>query len=90
MAGSLSARGLETVLLEASSAVGGGISSRNSQVVHAGLYYPPKSLRGRLCLEGNVRMYEFCTKMNVAHLRCGQLVCKGLSFLFYIILKILC
>ncbi len=74
MARSLSARGLETVLVEASSAVGGGISSRNSEVIHAGLYYSPNSLRGKLCLEGNVRMYEFCAKMNVAHSRCGKLV----------------
>ncbi len=78
MARSLSARGLETVLIEASSAIGGGISSRNSEVVHAGLYYSPGSLRGKLCREGNTRMYEFCTEMKVPHSRCGKLVRKGL------------
>ncbi len=66
------------MLIEVSSAIGGGISSRSSEVVHAGLYYSPGSLRGRLCLEGNVRMYEFCTKMNVPHSRCGKLVRNGL------------
>ncbi len=90
MARSLSARGLETVLVEASSAIGGGISSRNSEVIHAGLYYSPGSLRGKLCHEGNIRMYEFCTKMNVPHLRCGKLVWKGLITTLYAILKTLC
>ena len=48
----LALRGREVVVLEAASAIGTGTSSRNSEVIHAGLYYPPGSLKARLCVEG--------------------------------------
>ena len=55
----LAIRGLEVVVLEAGERIGEGISSRNSEVLHAGIYYPTGSLRARLCVEGNrmVRAY---------------------------------
>jgi PhnB protein len=52
VARALAMRGLETLVLERENAIGTGISSRNSEVIHAGLYYPPGSLKARLCVEG--------------------------------------
>jgi L-2-hydroxyglutarate oxidase LhgO len=70
----LAARGHETLILEAGSHFGVGASSRNSEVIHAGLYYPPGSLKARLCVSGRARLYEFCRKRGIAHRRCGKLV----------------
>jgi L-2-hydroxyglutarate oxidase LhgO len=70
----LAQRGLETLLLERESAMGTGISSRNSEVIHAGLYYPRGSLKARLCVSGRERLYPFCESHGVAHRRCGKLV----------------
>jgi L-2-hydroxyglutarate oxidase LhgO len=71
---SLSRRGLETVLVERHDAFGRETSSRNSEVIHAGFYYPASSLKARLCVEGNRLMYDYCTKHDVPHKRCGKLV----------------
>jgi L-2-hydroxyglutarate oxidase LhgO len=70
----LAQRGLETLVLERESAIGTGISSRNSEVIHAGLYYLPGSLKARLCVEGREQLYAFCATHGVAHSRCGKLV----------------
>jgi len=70
----LARRGIETVILEAHDAIGTETSSRNSEVIHAGLYYPPGSLKARLCVEGNRRLYAFCETHHVAHRRCGKLI----------------
>ncbi|KAG0012336.1 hypothetical protein BGZ80_000045 [Entomortierella chlamydospora] len=64
----LSARGAEsTLLVEKNQLAGQETSSRNSEVIHAGLYYPQDSLKTRLCIRGNELMYEFCEKNNVEH-----------------------
>jgi L-2-hydroxyglutarate oxidase LhgO len=62
------------VVLERERRIGSGVSSRNSEVVHAGLYYPTGSLRARLCIEGRRRLYAFLDAHNVAYDRCGKLV----------------
>jgi L-2-hydroxyglutarate oxidase LhgO len=70
----LALRGIETIVLEANEAIGLETSSRNSEVIHAGLYYPAGSLKARLCVEGRRLLYEFCETRNVAHRRCGKLI----------------
>ncbi len=70
----LALRGLETVVLERENAIGTGVSSRNSEVIHAGLYYPYGSLKARLCVGGREQLYAFCESHGVAHRRCGKLV----------------
>ncbi len=67
-------RGREVVILEAGGGVGTGASSRNSEVIHAGVYYPPDSLKARLCVDGRRRLYAFCADAGVAHRRCGKLI----------------
>jgi len=66
--------GLETIVIERANAIGTGVSSRNSEVVHAGLYYAPGSLKSRLCVLGRELLYGYCQQSNVAHQRCGKLV----------------
>ncbi len=70
----LAHRGLETIVLERANAIGTGTSSRNSEVIHAGLYYPAGSLKARLCVQGRQQLYAFCASHGVAHRRCGKLV----------------
>ena len=70
----LALRGIETVILEAHDAIGLESSSRNSEVIHAGLYYAPGSLKAKLCVEGNRLLHDFCATHNVAHRRCGKLI----------------
>ncbi|MGS0758277.1 FAD-dependent oxidoreductase, partial [Roseateles sp. GG27B] len=53
----LARRGLETLVLERAASIGSGISSRNSEVIHAGLYYPAGSLKARLCVSGRQQLY---------------------------------
>lgn len=70
----LSMSGREVVLLEQGSLIGSGISSRNSEVIHAGLYYEPGSLKARLCVEGRAELYAYCASRGVAHRRCEKLI----------------
>jgi L-2-hydroxyglutarate oxidase LhgO len=70
----LALRGREVVVIEAAGAIGTGISSRNSEVVHAGLYYPAGSLKARLCVRGKQLLYDYCAARGIAHRRCGKLV----------------
>jgi L-2-hydroxyglutarate oxidase LhgO len=70
----LALRGHETLMLEAEPGIGAGASSRNSEVIHAGLYYPPGSLKARLCVAGRERLYEFCHERGVAQRRLGKLI----------------
>ena len=71
---SLARAGREVVVIERETAFGTGISARNSEVIHAGLYYPPGSLKARLCVEGRQRLYAWCAQHGVNHSRCGKLV----------------
>ena len=66
--------GRDVVILEAEDAIGTGVSSRNSEVIHAGLYYPAGSLKARLCVRGKALLYDYCEARGVAHRRCGKLV----------------
>lgn len=74
VARALALRGLETLVLEGERAIGTGTSSRNSEVVHAGIYYPPGSLKARLCVRGRQLLYEFCSTHGVPHARCGKFI----------------
>ena len=66
--------GFETVVLEASGGIGNGTSSRNSEVIHAGLYDAPGSLKATLCVAGRRLLYPYCETHGVGHRRCGKLI----------------
>jgi len=66
--------GLEVVLLEAASATGTETSSHNSEVIHAGIYYPNESLKARLCVRGKELLYGYCEQWNIPHRRAGKLI----------------
>ncbi len=70
----LARRGLIVAVLERQGAIGQGVSSRNSEVIHAGLYYPTGSLKARLCVEGRRALYGFLDSHHVAYRKCGKLV----------------
>src|SRR5450631_42593 len=70
----LARRGLSVVVLERERAIGQGVSSRNSEVVHGGLYYPTGSLKARLCVEGRRALYAFLDTHAVHYRKCGKLV----------------
>jgi L-2-hydroxyglutarate oxidase LhgO len=74
VARALAARGLETLVVERHDRIGAEISSRNSGVVHSGIYYPTGSLKARLCVQGRERLYEYARLRGIAHRRCGKLV----------------
>jgi L-2-hydroxyglutarate oxidase LhgO len=74
IARSLALAGREVIVLESEDSFGRGNSSRNSEVIHAGIYYPRDSLMARLCVEGKSRLYEFCRDFGVEHKSCGKLV----------------
>jgi L-2-hydroxyglutarate oxidase LhgO len=66
--------GRQVVLLEARSAVGQETSSRNSEVIHGGIYYPTGSLKTELCVKGKQQLYEFCLKHNIPHKKLGKII----------------
>jgi L-2-hydroxyglutarate oxidase LhgO len=70
----LGRRGLSVAVLEAEPAIGQGVSSRNSEVIHGGLYYPTGSLKARLCVQGRRALYAFLEAHHVEFDRCGKLV----------------
>ncbi|WP_111563364.1 NAD(P)/FAD-dependent oxidoreductase [Rhizobium sp.] len=67
-------RGLETLVIEANPMIGMETSSRNSEVIHAGIYYPPGSLKARLCIEGRGRLYRYAEDRHIPHARCGKFI----------------
>ncbi len=74
IAAQLSAEGRDILVLEQREAFGRETSSRNSEVIHAGLQYPPGSLKARLCVQGNRLLYELCARAGIPHKRLGKLV----------------
>src|SRR5947199_89630 len=66
--------GHEVIVAEATGGIGNGVSSRNSEVIHAGMYYPTGSLRARHCVRGRRMLYEFCASHGVPHKKVGKLV----------------
>ncbi|GJE59978.1 NAD(P)/FAD-dependent oxidoreductase [Methylobacterium trifolii] len=70
----LALRGHDVIVAEAAEAFGTGVSSRNSEVIHAGMYYPAGSLRARHCVAGRRMLYDFCESHGVAHRACGKLI----------------
>jgi L-2-hydroxyglutarate oxidase LhgO len=64
----------EVVFVESETLYGSGISSRNSEVIHSGIYYAPGSTKARVCARGRPLLYEFCERHGVPHRRCGKLV----------------
>ncbi len=74
VARALALQGREVMVLEAASAIGTGTSSRNSEVIHAGIYYPTGSLKARLCVQGRKMLYAYCQARGIGHSRCGKLI----------------
>lgn len=64
----------EWLVLEAADAIGTGTSSRNSEVIHAGIYYPQGSLKASLCVRGREMLYAYAAERGIAHQRCGKLI----------------
>jgi L-2-hydroxyglutarate oxidase LhgO len=74
VARALAMAGREVVILEAEDAIGTHTSSRNSEVIHAGIYYPKGSLKARSCVAGKALLYEYCVEHGVPHRRSGKLI----------------
>ncbi len=74
IARALALSGREVVILEAADAIGTETSSRNSEVIHAGIYYEPGSLKAQLCVAGRERLYPYCDERGVAYRNCGKLI----------------
>lgn len=74
VARALAQAGREVVIVEREGAIGTGVSARNSEVIHGGLYYPPGSLKARMCVRGRELLYAYCIERGVPYRRCGKLV----------------
>lgn len=74
VARALALAGREVLVIEREAAIGQGTSSRNSEVIHAGIYYPTGSLKARLCVRGKAMLYAYCAERGVNHRRCGKLI----------------
>jgi L-2-hydroxyglutarate oxidase LhgO len=74
VARALARAGREVIVVEGESGIGAGVSSRNSEVIHAGIYYPPGLVKTRLCVDGKAMLYAFCQEFGVPHKRCGKLL----------------
>ncbi|XP_074276151.1 L-2-hydroxyglutarate dehydrogenase, mitochondrial [Silene latifolia] len=70
----LSLKGRQVLVLDSSNTFGTGTSSRNSQVIHAGIYHPPNSFKAKFCVKGRELMYRYCSERDVPHKQVGKLV----------------
>lgn len=70
----LALEGREVLLLESADAFGTGTSSRNSEVIHAGIYYPEGSFKAKLCVHGRKLLYSYCQERHIPHKQCGKLI----------------
>src|SRR6201989_1436906 len=70
----LAQAGREVIVLEAAEGIGTVTSSRNSEVIHAGIYYPAGSLMARMCVAGKRALYDYCRDHGIPHRNCGQLI----------------
>ncbi|HXU55261.1 MAG TPA: FAD-dependent oxidoreductase, partial [Casimicrobiaceae bacterium] len=70
----LAQAGREVIILEAAEAIGTVTSSRNSEVIHAGIYYPAGSLMARMCVAGKSALYDYCRDHGLPHRNCGKLI----------------
>ncbi len=82
----LAIAGREVVIVESQKTIGSGTSSRNSEVIHAGIHYSPHSLKAQLCVSGRQLLYRYCDEHHIPHARCGKLIvatdleqCAGLD-----------
>ena len=74
IARALARSGREVVVLESERIIGSGASSRNSEVIHAGIYYSTGLEKTRMCVEGKAMLYAFCREYGVPHRRCGKIL----------------
>jgi L-2-hydroxyglutarate oxidase LhgO len=74
VARALGRAGREVIVVECEDHIGTGASSRNSEIIHAGIYYPTGLVKTRLCVEGKRMLYDFCREFSVPHKRCGKLL----------------
>lgn len=74
IARAISLAGREVILLERNASIGSETSSRNSEVIHAGIYYPPKSLKAQLCVKGKEILYKYCVDRGIPHKKLGKLI----------------
>ncbi|MBE9552340.1 MAG: NAD(P)/FAD-dependent oxidoreductase [Proteobacteria bacterium] len=70
----LALAGREVIVLESEGEIGAHASSRNSEVIHAGIYYPKDSVKARLCVAGRDMLYRYCAERGIEHRRCGKLI----------------
>ena len=74
IARALALSGREVMVVEAAEGIGTGTSARNSEVIHAGIYYPAGSLKAKLCVKGRHLLYAYCAEKGVAHKKIGKLI----------------
>lgn len=74
LARELAGQGMDVLVVEQTPGIGNGVSSRNSEVIHGGIYYAPGSLKARLCVQGKDQLYDYCRERHVEHKRCGKLI----------------
>lgn len=74
LARELALQGLGVLILEQTGSIGNGVSSRNSEVIHAGIYYPTGSLKARLCVQGKQALYDYCGQRHIPARACGKLI----------------